>query len=71
MNPDGNEAATNYTVDGSRVIVHQTAPEFRLRDGNSVVCIKNNAWNPIGASPGTGTISPDVIRVPKQTAARW
>jgi type IV secretion system protein VirB9 len=68
VNPDGKEAMTAYSVDGGLVTVNQTAPEFRLRDGDAVVCIHNKGWTSIGASPGTGTTSPDVIRVPRQAS---
>jgi type IV secretion system protein VirB9 len=67
VNPDGTEAVASYTVDpvSSVVVVHQTAAEFRLRDGKKVACIKNKNWNPVGWNPGTGTISSTIVREPK------
>jgi type IV secretion system protein VirB9 len=41
------------------------ARQWRLRDGNTVLCIFNEAYDAIGDNPGTGTISPDVDRVTK------
>ena len=65
INPDGKEAVADYTVNAQThiVTVHQTAPEFRLRDGDSVLCLTNHHYDPIGQNPGTGTTSPDVERV--------
>lgn len=67
VNPDGKEAVTDYTVDPAhdQVVVHQIAPEFKLRDGEKVACIFNHAYNPVGFSPGTGTITGDVVREPR------
>lgn len=65
VNPDGKEAVADYTVNSQThiVTVHQTAPEFRLRDGHSVLCIINRHYDPIGHNLGTDTTSPDVRRV--------
>jgi len=63
LNPDGKEATANYAVKGDMVIVGSVARGWRLRDGNTVLCIWNQAYNPIGNNPDTGTISPDVERV--------
>lgn len=64
-NPDGKEAVASYTVDpGSHLVtVHQTAAAFKLRDGDAVMCITNNAYSPVGSDPGTGTTTPNVERV--------
>lgn len=63
IQPDGKEATANYTVKGDRVQVDTVARQWRLRDGKTVLCVFNLGYNPIGASPGTGTTSPNVRRV--------
>jgi type IV secretion system protein VirB9 len=35
---------------------------LRLRDGNSVLCITNRAYDPVGHRTGTGTVDPGVVR---------
>lgn len=71
LNPDGKEAVASYTVDPSSnlVTVHQTAAELRLRDGDSVMCIHNAAYEPTGYKTGTDTTNPDVERVLKGTGS--
>lgn len=66
--PDGKEALADYSVQYGTVIVHQTAREFRLRDGDTALNIWDQGWGPIGTNPGTGTTSPDVIRTLKVAA---
>jgi len=63
INPDGKEATANYSVKGDLVQVDAVARQWRLRDGHTVLCVFNEAFNAIGANPGTGTVSPDVRRV--------
>lgn len=65
LNPDGKEATATYTVEGNIVVVHQVARAFRLRDGQDVLCVFNQAFNPVGSNPGTGTTSPAVERTIK------
>ncbi|RAZ82149.1 type IV secretion system protein VirB9 [Mesorhizobium hawassense] len=65
INPDGKEAAVNYSVKGDYVEVAAVAREWRLRDGKTVLSIFNRAFDPVGRVPGTGTIRPDVWRVLK------
>ena len=62
VQPDGKEATANYSVNGNTVVVPGTAPEWRLRDGHTVLDIYDLKYNPTGATPGTHTISPDVER---------
>lgn len=62
INPDGKEATPNYAVKGELVEVDSTARQWRLRDGDTVLCVWNRAFDPAGRNPGTGTTSPDVIR---------
>ncbi len=69
IDPDGKEAATDYAVDASTVQVNQTAREFRLRDGDTVLNIYNLGYNSVGGNPGTGTTSAAVTRVIDQASA--
>ena len=69
LHPDGREAATNSTVVEDTVAVHQTAAEWVLRDGDRVACVHNAAWDRVGRSSGTLTVSPAVERVPRVARA--
>jgi type IV secretion system protein VirB9 len=62
INPDGKEALVNYSVEAGLVTIHQTASQFRLRDGDTVLAVFNRAWDPVGSNPGTGTTTPAVTR---------
>lgn len=62
IQPDGKEATVNIAVHGNTVVVPGTAPEWRLRDGHTVLDIYDLKYTPIGATPGTHTISPNVER---------
>lgn len=66
VNPDGKEATPNYAVKGTLVQVDSTARQWRLRDGDTVLCIWNLAFDPVGNNPGTGTTSPNVVRDVKE-----
>ncbi|WFU92136.1 P-type conjugative transfer protein VirB9 (plasmid) [Rhizobium sp. CC1099] len=66
INPDGEEATANYSVKGDYVEASSVARGWRLRDGDTVLCIWNSAFDPIGRNPGTGTSRPDVWRVLKE-----
>lgn len=70
VNPDGHEATANPSAhgQGDTLIFDGTSPEWILRDGRTVLAIGNRGYNPIGRSPGTGTISPFVQRVLKGRA---
>lgn len=67
--PDGTEAVVGQstnpdpTTHGSILVLHGVFPMIRLRDGDRVLCLVNRAYNPTGQNPGTGTVSPDVLRV--------
>lgn len=63
LHPDGREAAVNTTTDGDVTIVHQTARDFVLRDGQHVACVSNQAWDQVGSRTGTLTASPEVERI--------
>lgn len=65
---NGTEAVIgqNVVVDpdtkGSMLILHKVVQMLRLRDGDSVLCITNTAYDPVGSNPGTGTADPGVFR---------
>ena len=61
-NPDGTEALVSYDVRGEFVVLHTVQREYRLRRGNEVLCIYNEAPQPYGVDYGTKTISPHVER---------
>jgi type IV secretion system protein VirB9 len=63
IDPDGKEATATYSVDGNTVQVAETAREFRLRDGDTVLNIYDLGYNTVGGNPGTGTTSVQVQRV--------
>jgi len=63
IDPDGKEATASYSVDGGNVEVGQTAREFRLRDGDTVLNVYNLGYSTVGQNPGTGTTSPNVSRI--------
>lgn len=63
IDPDGKEATASYAVNGDIVQLDQTAREWRLRDGGTVLDIYNLGYQAVGGNPETGTTSPDVSRV--------
>jgi type IV secretion system protein VirB9 len=65
INPDGKEATPNYAVKGDLVQVDAVARSWRLRDGQTVLGIWNQAFDPVGKNPETETTSPNVQRVLK------
>ncbi len=69
--PDRTEAVVGQstnpdpTTNGNILVLHGVFPMLRLRDGDNMLCIVNRAYDPTGANPGSGTVSPDVLRVPR------
>jgi type IV secretion system protein VirB9 len=63
IDPDGKEATASYSVSGGNVEVGQTAREFRLRDGGTVLNVYNLGYSTVGQNPGTGTTSPNISRI--------
>lgn len=61
---DGEESLVPSDVrdGGQMVVIHATAREFRLRSGDIVLCIYNEAYDPVGSNPATGTTSPSIQR---------
>jgi type IV secretion system protein VirB9 len=55
---------------GDFVVVEEIAAHFRLRLGDDVLDIINQAYDPIGRPAGTGTTSPTVVRDVIQAKSR-
>ena len=62
INPDGSEAIVPFDVRDEFVVVHGVFAELRLRRGREVLCIFNEAYDPNGRDPKTGTASSVVER---------
>jgi type IV secretion system protein VirB9 len=60
--PDGSETIVPYTMIGDMVVVQTTARIFTLRDGQKVLRVINQGFDPVGRNPGTGTGTPDLTR---------
>ncbi len=60
--PDGSEMIVPYTMIGDMAVVQTTARIFTLRDGQEVLRIINQGFDPVGRNPGTGTGTPDLTR---------
>lgn len=58
----GTESLIPFDVRGEFVVVHAVVQQLRLRRGRDVLCIYNQAFEPYGGNPGTGTAAPDVQR---------
>ena len=67
---DGRDALIPFDVRGEFIVVHAVLRELRLRRGRAVLCIFNEAFNPHGPKPQTGTAASDVERVPRPGAKR-
>lgn len=58
----GTESLIPFDVRGEFVVVHAVVRQLRLRRGRDLLCIYNQAFEPYGVNPGTGTAAPDVQR---------
>jgi len=65
---DGSETLVPKDTRGELVTVHATAREFRLRKGGDVLCVYNEAFDPVGVNHRTRTMSEGVARLPKAPA---
>ncbi len=61
---DGSERLIPYDVRGEFVVIHGVTRGLRLRRGQSVLCLFNDAYDRRGVGVGTGTASPVVDRAP-------
>lgn len=60
--PDGSEAVVPYDVRGEFAVIHQVSRQFRLRRGQLLVCIWNQAFDRYGPDNSSGTASGEVER---------
>ena len=58
----GTESLIPFDVRGEFVVVHAVVRQLRLRRGRDVLCIYNQAFEPYGVNPATGTAATDVQR---------
>lgn len=63
---DGEETAVNFALNGDVVEIASVERGWRLRDGNTVLCILNADYDPVGVTTFSGTVSPDVRRIVKE-----
>lgn len=60
---DGTEALLNTHIEGDTVVIHETAKQYRLRLGRSVLAIENRGFNAKGSFNRTGTDKPSAVRL--------
>ena len=65
----GTESLVPFDVRGEFVVIHAVVRELRLRRGRDVLCLYNQAFDPYGANPATGTAASDVERTDKGAPA--
>jgi type IV secretion system protein VirB9 len=65
----GTESLVPFDVRGEFVVIHAVVRQLRLRRGRDVLCIYNQAFDPYGANPATGTAASDVERTDKGAPA--
>jgi len=65
VNADGSESLVDRTVEGRTIVIHATAKKFVLRKGNSVACVFNESYDPVGRENSTGTTIPGIERTIK------
>jgi len=65
VTPDGQEAVTNFHMEGNTLVVHETAKLFRLRTGDAVLEIRNDGYTPDREYNAMGSTVPGVVRVVK------
>ena len=66
--PDGREALINFHMDSDTgtVVIHETAANFILRYGKSVMAIRNDGWNPNAPLDLAGSTLPRTLRMEKE-----
>ncbi|MGO7733153.1 type IV secretion system protein VirB9 [Rhizobium leguminosarum] len=64
---DGEETSVNFSLKGDILEIASVERGWRLRDGNTVLCVWNSSFDAIGVATPTGTISANVERVVKET----
>jgi type IV secretion system protein VirB9 len=64
-NEDGSESLVNFTVAADELIVHRVVRRLIVRRGHLAGCIVNQRFAGTGAALQSGTLAPDVRRVPR------
>jgi len=67
---DGTESLVPKDMRGELVVVHAVGRELRLRQGAEVICIFNEAFDPVGVNHATRTTSPSVARLSRRAHVR-
>ena len=67
--PDGSEQSVQPVMRGAVAVLPQVVQEWRVRLGDAVLVVHNRAYSSTGYNPGTGTTSPDVVRVIRHARA--
>jgi type IV secretion system protein VirB9 len=62
IGPDGGETLVNRTVRGNWLILPRVGERWRLRHGDAVLCIRNDAFAPSGTDNPGETTSPVIER---------
>lgn len=62
LSPDGSETIVPYTMVNELALVQTVAREFVLRDGQQIIRVINQGFDPVGRNLGTGTGAPDLMR---------
>ena len=65
VGPDGGEQLVNKTVRGNWLILPRVERLWRLRHGEEVLCVRNDAYAPSARDNPGETIKPDILRKPK------
>jgi type IV secretion system protein VirB9 len=63
--PDGTEANVNHHMEGDTIVVEETAKNFVLRSGDSVLGIRNDGYQPDRPYNAAGTTVPGTVRILK------
>lgn len=66
VGPDGAEGLVPFDVRGEFLVVHGVEAQLRLRRGRDVACLYNEAFDPVGHNPGTGSAAADVERTDRR-----
>jgi type IV secretion system protein VirB9 len=66
-NDDGSESLLNFNVEQGEMVVHRVAHQFVLRRGKLVGCVVNKGFAGNGAALESGTVTPQVERVTRET----
>ena len=60
---DGQEATVNFHMEDGTIVAHETAKEFIIRQGDAVLGIRNDAYEPDGRYNASGSSEEGTVRV--------